>query len=76
MKDLSAAQCVPPNFVFFMFQSVSFRLFSRHGLYNWRPYTAMHCSCDDRFRSCLKLSRSRSADTVGKVFFNVIKTAW
>merc|ERR1719419_730105 len=50
--DLGCPDSIPP-------------LTSKHGLYNWRMYTAMHCSCDDRFRSCLRLARSPSADTVG-----------
>merc|ERR1712108_103075 len=28
---------------------------TKHGLWNHRYHTVMHCSCDDRFRSCFKL---------------------
>jgi len=31
----------------------------------------MHCSCDERFRSCLKMARTAAADIVGNLFFNV-----
>ena len=31
----------------------------------------MHCSCDERFRSCLKMSRTQAADIVGNLFFNI-----
>jgi len=34
----------------------------------------MHCSCDDRFRPCLKQTATSSADVVGRFFFNVIRT--
>lgn len=42
------------------------------GLTNVRPHTVMHCSCDERFRNCLKLARTQAADLVGNLFFNVI----
>jgi len=45
---------------------------TRWGLTNVRPHTVMHCSCDERFRNCLKLARTQSADIVGNLFFNVI----
>lgn len=47
---------------------------SKFGLFNWRLYPAMHCTCDERFRSCLKLTNSASANVVGSMFFNVIGT--
>ena len=34
----------------------------------------MHCSCDDRFRSCLKLVDSQASSIVGNFFFNVGNT--
>ncbi|TRY70345.1 hypothetical protein TCAL_02436, partial [Tigriopus californicus] len=47
---------------------------TKYGLYNWRVYPMLHCSCDNRFRSCLKMANTASADTVGRMFFNVIRT--
>jgi len=47
---------------------------TKDGLHNYRPYTAMHCSCDERFRTCLQMANTEFADTVGNVFFNVIRT--
>merc|ERR1711988_238974 len=41
-------------------------------LTNVRPHAVMHCSCDERFRNCLKLVRTQAADLVGNLFFNVI----
>lgn len=47
---------------------------TKYGLFNWRMNTLMHCSCDNRFRSCLKMANTKSADFVGKLFFNVVQT--
>ena len=44
---------------------------TRYGLTNVRIHTVMHCSCDERFRSCLKMARTQAADIVGNLFFNV-----
>lgn len=44
---------------------------TKYGLTNMRFHTVMHCKCDDRFRSCLKMTSSASGDTVGNMFFNV-----
>merc|ERR1712130_442249 len=41
------------------------------GLTNQRIHTVMHCSCDERFRSCLKMARTQAADIVGNLFFNI-----
>jgi len=46
----------------------------KYGLQNMRFHAIMHCTCDERFRSCLGMARSRAADIVGKMFFNVIRT--
>lgn len=46
----------------------------KYGLLNARIHTVMHCSCDDRFRSCLKMAKTSSAYTVGHLFFNVFST--
>merc|ERR1712183_555557 len=44
---------------------------TKYGLTNVRIRTVMHCSCDERFRSCLKMARTQAADIVGNLFFNV-----
>ena len=43
-----------------------------YGLTNVRIHTVMHCSCDERFRSCLKMAGTQAADIVGNLFFNTI----
>uniref|UniRef100_A0A0A9YXK9 Phospholipase A2 n=3 Tax=Lygus hesperus TaxID=30085 RepID=A0A0A9YXK9_LYGHE len=40
---------------------------------NLRPFTLSHCSCDKRFRACLKMVNTMAAEFVGKSFFNVIQ---
>jgi len=45
-----------------------------YGLLNDKFHTVMHCSCDDRFRSCLKMVNNQAADIVGNLFFNIGKT--
>ncbi|XP_063701975.1 uncharacterized protein LOC134832017 isoform X1 [Culicoides brevitarsis] len=47
---------------------------TKYGLFNWRVGTLMHCSCDERFRTCLKMADSADANMVGRVFFNVLQT--
>ena len=44
---------------------------TQYGLTNQRIHTVMHCSCDERFRSCLKMARTQAADIVGNLFFNI-----
>lgn len=39
-----------------------------------RFHFVSHCSCDERFRSCLKVSNSGAANLVGKIFFNIVQT--
>ncbi|XP_065570999.1 group 3 secretory phospholipase A2-like isoform X4 [Artemia franciscana] len=46
----------------------------KYGLFNRRIYTMMHCSCDDRFRSCLKQVNTGASNLVGNLFFNIIQT--
>ncbi|XP_046390078.1 uncharacterized protein LOC124158802 isoform X1 [Ischnura elegans] len=46
----------------------------RHGLLNTRPYTISHCGCDERFRTCLKMAGTGTANLVGRLFFNVVQT--
>ena len=45
---------------------------TKYGLTNMRIHTVMHCSCDQRFRSCLKMAGTQAADLVGSLFFNTI----
>ncbi|XP_065345638.1 group 3 secretory phospholipase A2-like isoform X2 [Cloeon dipterum] len=47
---------------------------SRFGYFNFRPFTLSHCACDERFRTCLKLTGTGAANMVGKLFFNVVQT--
>ena len=44
---------------------------TEYGLTNVRFHTVMHCDCDERFSSCLKMARTESANIVGNLFFNV-----
>merc|ERR1719461_2517860 len=44
---------------------------TQYGLTNQRIHTVMHCSCDERFRSCLKMARTQAADIMGNLFFNI-----
>ena len=44
---------------------------TEYGLTNTRIHTVMHCSCDERFRSCLKMAHTQAADIVGNLFFNI-----
>ncbi|XP_068236446.1 group 3 secretory phospholipase A2-like isoform X2 [Palaemon carinicauda] len=46
----------------------------KFGIYNSRLTTISHCACDERFRACLKMSKTGAADMVGNVFFDVVKT--
>ncbi|XP_034473127.1 acidic phospholipase A2 PA4 [Drosophila innubila] len=49
-------------------------LSNRYDLFNYRPYTLSHCSCDRRFRTCLKMASDEDANTIGKLFFNMVQT--
>nr|AWU67142.1 putative phospholipase A2 [Crangon crangon] len=46
----------------------------KYGIMNWSIGTINHCVCDERFRACLKMSKTGAADMVGNVFFDVVKT--
>jgi len=46
---------------------------TKYGLYNYKMWTLNHCTCDERFRSCLKMVNSARADMVGRFFFNIIR---
>lgn len=45
---------------------------SRYELFNYRPYTLSHCSCDRRFRACLKMNNDEPSNTIGQFFFNMV----
>lgn len=47
---------------------------NRFDLFNYRPYTLSHCNCDRRFRTCLKMANDEDANTIGKLFFNLVQT--
>lgn len=47
---------------------------TRYGLFNWGITTMMHCACDERFRTCLKMAGTSSANFIGKIFFDVLRT--
>ncbi|XP_046622896.1 uncharacterized protein LOC124306344 isoform X1 [Neodiprion virginianus] len=47
---------------------------TKYDLFNWGISTLMHCACDERFRTCLKMAGTSSANFVGKLFFNVVQT--
>ncbi|XP_034192748.2 uncharacterized protein LOC117610009 [Osmia lignaria lignaria] len=47
---------------------------TRYGLFNWGISSMMHCACDERFRTCLKMAGTSSANFIGKIFFDVLKT--
>ncbi|XP_021953708.1 uncharacterized protein LOC110850584 isoform X2 [Folsomia candida] len=47
---------------------------SKYGMFNYRMHTISHCTCDERFRSCLKQTNTGSSNFVGKIFFNVVQT--
>nr|XP_012222494.1 PREDICTED: uncharacterized protein LOC105672262 isoform X2 [Linepithema humile]XP_012222495.1 PREDICTED: uncharacterized protein LOC105672262 isoform X2 [Linepithema humile] len=47
---------------------------TRYGVFNWRISSMMHCTCDERFRTCLKMAGTASADFIGKIFFDVLQS--
>ncbi|XP_011330224.1 uncharacterized protein LOC105275225 isoform X2 [Ooceraea biroi] len=47
---------------------------TRYGVFNWRISSMMHCVCDERFRTCLKMAGTASADFIGKIFFDVLQS--
>ncbi|XP_055914327.1 acidic phospholipase A2 PA4 [Eupeodes corollae] len=46
---------------------------TKYDLFNYRPFTVSHCSCDRRFHTCLKMASDSDANMVGKLFFNVVQ---
>ncbi|XP_029170784.1 uncharacterized protein LOC114940334 [Nylanderia fulva] len=47
---------------------------TRYGVFNWRISSMMHCVCDERFRTCLKMAGTASADFIGRIFFDVLQS--
>lgn len=47
---------------------------TRYGFFNWGISSMMHCACDERFRTCLRMAGTASADFIGKIFFDVLRT--
>lgn len=47
---------------------------TKYDLFNYRPFTLSHCSCDRRFHTCLKMASNSDANMVGKLFFNIVQT--
>ncbi|XP_043228457.1 uncharacterized protein LOC122384783 [Amphibalanus amphitrite] len=45
----------------------------RYDLFNWGVYTKSHCACDQEFYRCLKASSAREADSVGRLFFDLLQ---
>ncbi|CAH1802564.1 unnamed protein product [Owenia fusiformis] len=45
---------------------------TKYNVFNHRLYTLSHCDCDDSFRYCLRSSKSKTADEIGKAFFNTL----
>ena len=43
----------------------------KNGLCNNSPYTRSPCTCDRQFVSCLKGAKTRIANALGRVFFNI-----
>ena len=44
------------------------------GLFNPRPFPAMHCGCDESFRNCLKSEGSDKARMVGQFYFDHLES--
>lgn len=44
-----------------------------YGVLNIALYTKSHCDCDADFYRCLREARSRTADMLGNLYFNVMK---
>lgn len=44
-----------------------------YGIYNMAFYTKSHCDCDADFYKCLREVRSKSADVLGNLYFNVMR---
>ncbi|XP_046346212.1 uncharacterized protein LOC124126741 [Haliotis rufescens] len=44
----------------------------KYNYFNYKFHTLSHCNCDNRFRRCLKRSKSSTAKLVGQLFFNIL----
>ncbi|XP_023232338.1 phospholipase A2-like [Centruroides sculpturatus] len=47
---------------------------NKYYLFNYRFHTVSHCDCDERFRACLKLANSPTANMIGRLYFNIVQT--
>ncbi|XP_025115747.1 uncharacterized protein LOC112577052 isoform X2 [Pomacea canaliculata] len=43
-------------------------------LFNWSPFTRLHCHCDVEFKACLKRSTDSIAKTIGNLYFNLLSS--
>ncbi|CAB1352209.1 unnamed protein product [Coregonus sp. 'balchen'] len=46
---------------------------TNYGVFNKNIFTLSHCHCDNRFHQCLLGAEDSISDTVGYVFFNLLK---
>ncbi|XP_063223179.1 uncharacterized protein LOC134531406 [Bacillus rossius redtenbacheri] len=46
---------------------------TRYNITNNGMFTRSHCECDKRLYQCLKAARKRSADSLGTVYFNILR---
>uniref|UniRef100_A0A4W5R4E0 phospholipase A2 n=2 Tax=Hucho hucho TaxID=62062 RepID=A0A4W5R4E0_9TELE len=46
---------------------------TNYGVFNKNIFTLSHCHCDNRFRRCLLGAEDSISETVGYVFFNLLK---
>ncbi|XP_044758722.1 uncharacterized protein LOC123316617 [Coccinella septempunctata] len=53
---------------------VKIRAYSKkYNLNNDSLYTKSHCTCDDIFHKCMKMQRTKSAQILGHIYFNLVK---
>ncbi|XP_070807327.1 group 3 secretory phospholipase A2 [Pituophis catenifer annectens] len=45
----------------------------KYGMRNYRLHTISHCSCDNRFRDCLKNLNDTISNFIGNSFFNLLE---
>ncbi|XP_063974621.1 uncharacterized protein LOC135161190 [Diachasmimorpha longicaudata] len=46
---------------------------TRYNITNFSAYSKSHCDCDNAFYNCLKSVGTKTANILGKIYFNVIK---
>ncbi|XP_063171881.1 group 3 secretory phospholipase A2 [Candoia aspera] len=46
----------------------------KYGIRNYRLHTVSHCSCDNRFRDCLRNLSDTISNFIGTSFFNLLET--